>query len=296
MAGQNQVTQKQAARKQFVQTPALLNQAAQAWSLGLLIRFVQVRRAIVEAVIAEKERSLEKAPEGQIHCSKHNNNFQYYLYQPDERSETYVNDRQLIHRIVQKDYDEKALKQALKEKKALDWIEKNYPDMPESVYGKLVEGRQRIVTPVMIPDDEYIRNWESAEFMGNQYYPERLIFPTDRGEMVRSKSEQAIANYLYKLHIPYKYEASLTLHGLGRGDVTIYPDFTILNVRRRTDLYYEHFGQMGRSEYSERAVEKLAIYQRNGIVLGDRLVATFESSQCPFTQEGLKEIAEKFFL
>ncbi|MEE3440399.1 MAG: hypothetical protein VZR07_10670, partial [Ruminococcus sp.] len=51
-------------------------------------------------------------------------------------------------------------------------------------------------------------------------------FETQRGEIVRSKSEVIIADALYYANIPYHYEKPIKV-----GDRVIYPDFTVLNVK-----------------------------------------------------------------
>ncbi len=60
-------------------------------------------------------------------------------------------------------------------------------------------------------------------------------YRTEKGELVRSKSEMNIANALFRTEIPYKYECPLTLND-GR---VIYPDFTVLDVYNRRLVCWE---------------------------------------------------------
>lgn len=87
-------------------------------------------------------------------------------------------------------------------------------------------------------DDEYLALWQKKSFSTNPYKPENKIYETDCHEFVRSKSEMNIANLLNQMGIPYRYEAELILP---KGGVR-YPDFTLLNVKTRETVYYEHFG------------------------------------------------------
>ena len=83
---------------------------------------------------------------------------------------------------------------------------------------------------------------------------------TLRGERVRSKSEAMIADTLYRLKIPYKYECPLTIRrktGTSRNTKTIYPDFTCLNVRLRQEFVWEHFNRYGHPK--DEVVNKLRI-------------------------------------
>jgi len=67
---------------------------------------------------------------------------------------------------------------------------------------------------------------------------------TAKGERVRSKSEIIIADSLMRAGVPYRYEFPIILNGYGK----IYPDFTVLNVGLRKELYWEHLGMMDDSE------------------------------------------------
>ena len=85
---------------------------------------------------------------------------------------------------------------------------------------------------------------------------------SELGEKVRSKNECIFANLLYKMKIPYIYEARF------RGN--IYPDFTIFVNEKR--YYIEILGRMDDYEYSKRQEEKVKIYSNGGVKLGGQLV------------------------
>ena len=61
----------------------------------------------------------------------------------------------------------------------------------------------------------FIQKWSSEPFTGKEMTGEAPDYETDKGEIVRSKSELIIANTLAKLGIPYKYECPLFLRGFG---------------------------------------------------------------------------------
>ena len=106
---------------------------------------------------------------------------------------------------------------------------------------------------------------------------------TDKGERVRSKSEIIIANMLKTLNIPYKYECPLKI-----GDILLYPDFTILDVKGRRERYLEHFGMMGDLDYVNNMMLKISTYEKNNIFIGDKLICTFESAKRPLNISTLK--------
>lgn len=88
-----------------------------------------------------------------------------------------------------------------------------------------------------------------------------LIHRTERGDLVRSKSELVLANMLHAREIDYEYEAPLTLPD-GR---IRYPDFTITNHARGVTFYWEHLGLLDNPGYRARWEKKRAEYIRAGI-------------------------------
>ena len=100
---------------------------------------------------------------------------------------------------------------------------------------------------------------------------------------VRSKSEIIIANMLKTLNIPYKYECPLKI-----GNILLYPDFTILDVKGRRERYLEHFGMMGDLDYVNNMMLKISTYEKNNIFIGDKLICTFESAKRPLNISTLK--------
>lgn len=45
-------------------------------------------------------------------------------------------------------------------------------------------------------------------------------------------------------------------------------------------MYWEHFGMMDVPEYANNALRRIALYESANIHPGDRLIMTFESSEC----------------
>ncbi len=88
-----------------------------------------------------------------------------------------------------------------------------------------------------------------------------LIYRTDRGELVRSKSEWIIADKLNTEGIDYQYEQPLMLGGVER-----LPDFTIVDDDSGVIWYWEHNGLLDNTEYRERWERKLAAYRDDGIL------------------------------
>ena len=93
------------------------------------------------------------------------------------------------------------------------------------------------------------------------FLDKNLIYRTERGDLVRSKSEWIIADKLHAAHIDYQYEQPKMLNGVER-----YPDFTIIDDDSGKTWYWEHNGMMTSEDYRRRWERKLAAYRREGIL------------------------------
>ena len=212
--------------------------------MNLFSELFQKRRAFLKRVVKEKERAFRKAPEGRIRISLRDSGIQYYrVLGEDNHAGSYIRqrDKKLIIALVQKDYDQRVLKQAKKELEELDRMEKIYSGKSvQDVYFSLPDFRRELITPVIQTDEQFAKQWQEEPYRGKMIGNDVPVYLTEKGERVRSKSEVILANKFYTMGIPYKYEHPLLLQS---GEV-IYPDFTGLNVRERKVIYTEHLGMM----------------------------------------------------
>ena len=93
------------------------------------------------------------------------------------------------------------------------------------------------------------------------FLDKNLIYKTDRGELVRSKSDWIIADKLHAAGVDYMYEHPLKLNGYER-----FPDFTIVDDDSGEVWYWEHNGMLSDKEYAARWERKLKAYKENGIL------------------------------
>ena len=94
-----------------------------------------------------------------------------------------------------------------------------------------------------------------------RFLEDGLIHRTERGDLVRSKSELVIADKLHARGIDYAYEQPLSL---GDGRVR-YPDFTIADHASGVTYYWEHLGLLDDPGYRARWERKRAEYLAGGI-------------------------------
>lgn len=245
---------------------------------------LEQRKKIIEGIIeqTEMENSSIQGVDGlKVHVLRKENSFQYYLRNsPTDFSGKYVKKDNLtcVKKILQKDYNSALIKEAKTELKILDkYLSKVPPTNLNKIYENLSIGRRRMITPLTLPDEEYIKEWEAEEYEGKAFPDDYPEFFTFKGERVRSKSEIIIANTLYRHGIPYKYERPLKVKGMG----TVYPDFTALNIRKRKEIYIEHLGMLDDETYCNNALGKIAKYEMDNITLGDNLLITYETQQLP---------------
>ena len=160
---------------------------------------------------------------------------------------------------------------------------------PLEIYRKIGKGKQRLVEPIEVSNEDYRKTWEKFEYIRKPFEENAPEIYTDRGERVRSKSEKIIADKLYREGIAYRYECPLEIPYVG----TIYPDFTILDEVNRRNIIYEHFGLMDNEDYVNNAIAKLQQYSRQGYTLGDNLFVTMETSARPLDSRMVDNIIKQ---
>lgn len=201
-------------------------------------------------------------------------------------------EREQARLYAQKDYDLRMLKLLKKQDKALRDCLIAYSLETKMVYEKLNIARKQLVLPYVLPDEEYIKEWEASFERNGNTIPAINCYLTERGERVRSKSEKILADSFYRKGIPYVYEPTLILGT----NIKVFPDFAVLNVRERSTYYWEHFGMMDSPEYCKKALEKNDIYMENGFYNGENIIYTMESSEKGIDIRQIDALAVRYLL
>ena len=263
------------------------------------LKDLQERREYLESILdrgARKKDKIPMLPPHRLRVVKRGNGYQYYI-RSDEKdtSGKYVKKNQLkdIKQTIEKEYLDKAVNIIQKELSVLNqYLDKASPDKLENYYENMSEGRKILIDPIEADDSEVVKKWLGVLYEGKEFAPDMPEYYTQNMERVRSKSEIIIANTLSKYNIPYRYEFPIYVKGMGK----VYPDFTVLNVIKRKEMYWEHFGLLDDFEYREKAMRKLAAYEDNGIYLGDKLIVTYESVRQPLNVKNLERKITKYLL
>ncbi|MBQ8233753.1 MAG: hypothetical protein IJZ34_17805 [Lachnospiraceae bacterium] len=246
---------------------------------------LKTRKELLLQIKKDKEKAIVTAPKGTLRISGHDDKVQYYQRNdPKDINGAYIRgkDIQLARGLAQKDYDQKVLRSTEQELSAINKYFSNYPvTCAEQIYEKLHKERRKLIEPIIEPEEQYVDKWEAVSYQGKGFSEDTPEFFTAKGERVRSKSEWIIADLLMKEAIPYRYEYPIQLKGMG----AIYPDFTVLNVKKRKEMHWEHFGMMDDPSYVEKALQKIALYEQNGIFPGENLILTYETKKNPMNQK-----------
>lgn len=193
-------------------------------------------------LIMKLEDDNKSKQEGRLRIMVDGNKVKYFhITEHNDTKGKYIKkkDMELAAKLAKTDYNEKLLKEARLELKTIEHFLDSYnPDNLGEIYASMHPERQKLVMPIAVTDKEYVRRWISAPYESNPFRKEELRYETVRGDMVRTKSEAMIANMYYELGIPYKYEYPVKV----KSGAIKYPDFVLLNVHTREEIYHEHMG------------------------------------------------------
>ena len=256
---------------------------------------IDKRIQFLEDIINRTNSTLQSAPQGKLRATKHKNKYQYYhRSRRSDKNGKYIPiaDFELAKKLAQKEYNQAFLSQATSELTLLKQLADHYKSHDiDEIKGTLPAGKQLLVTPIIQSQEDFMSSWLSQSYVPNPHHAENLLYENNRGIMMRSKSEVIISALLDKMSIPYLYEKPLNL-----GGKIIYPDFTILDTRKRTEIYLEHLGMMDDIDYAANAHKKISTYENHGYYLGEKLIITYETQDAPLNIKLVKDKLEKLLL
>ena len=287
-------------------------------SPNLIPELLEKRLTELKTVLEKMRRSVKTPPPGRLRISQKGNSTEYYhITSPSAPHGKYIPIKQesLARQLAQKDYDSKITALIEEEIRATQHYLKQIcstssggnprggraPDTGSdsatklsALYAKYCPARQHLVTPLTLTGSQYAAQWQSVSWPRRPFPENSTAYTTIRGELVRSKSEVLIADALARHNIPYRYEFPLELRRATGGIATLHPDFLCLNVRTRTEFYWEHFGSMDDPSYSNNAAGKLRLFAENGILAGRNLIITMETQNEPLSTTVLNQLIDSY--
>lgn len=255
----------------------------------------------VDELLSKTDRNLAKLknlPPLHVQSMRCRGYDQFYEYNQKDKTRKYIKVKELGNyaKIMQRDYEQSVSRKLNKIKKELHKAEKalnqvNLEDVKQ-MYDAIPTKARKYVVPAVETDKQFVERWKEEHPGGKNPFPEEGNIYTAGGVMVRSKSEKIIAELLEKYQVPYSYEPMLETANYR----TFYPDFVVLNVRKKKTLYWEHLGLVDNEEYAVKNWKKILEYNGAGICLGDNLVVSIESENRPLDSRDIERIIQKFCL
>lgn len=235
---------------------------------------------------------------GKLRISVNEEAYRYYVVHSSTEGsiETYLSrmsaeNMKQARLLAQKTYLEKVSRLAEKRLKQIEKLLKGYEnDEIQKIYDSMHAERKKLVEPIELSWEDKKDQWIKQEYRGKEFKEGTTVILTEKGEQVRSKSEKILADYFYHHGICYKYEKPLRLRGVG----IVYPDFTFLSPTTGGEIYWEHDGRMDDPIYARSAIKKLKAYEENGIYIGEKLIATFETSESIISTKIIENKVEKY--
>ena len=185
----------------------------------------------------------------------------------------------------------KRLKKAEIEIKIIQKYLRSYSDSIAELFSCCPQMLKDKLDPADMSEEDYIYFWQKVNFVPKPLGDDVPFHLTLNGERVRSKSEEIIANALFSKGIPYRYGCPVKL----RNGEMVHPDFTILDVRNRREVFLEHLGKADDPDYVNRNMWKFREYERSGINLGQNLLITYETDKDPLNSKIVEAFIKTHF-
>ena len=260
------------------------------------------KTAFYDSAISFFRKKLQGLPKGMLKSvlvhKKEDSHYQYYCRSDGyDATGRYLKKEEIgfAKQLAQKEYYEKALKAAEREKALLStYLNKSDENALLKVYTDMKEGKRILVEPYVLTDEEFARRWQEKKFTGGKFEEDDPVYYTKRGDRVRSKSEQIIADRLFDAGVPYRYEYPFVYDSF-EGKKQIFTDFTALNRRTRKAYRWEHFGRMDDPKYRKSFFWKQFIYSQNNCIPGVGIIFTFEDNETPLDTRYVDKIIETYF-
>lgn len=259
---------------------------------------LQERKQYLEKMQAKLERRLSSAPKGRLSTSRKKKGPSIGFYLVDTNGKRIYLGRskeKLLARMAQKEYDRKALRLVKDELQKLSALQ-DYYDLPklEDALEQCLPEKRPYIAPAVPSDEDFRLAWLAQDYDQKKPSGNDHPYPTEKGDMVCSKTEELEADYMYYHSYDYLYEKRLDLIDNGR-PTWRYPDFTILDPVTREEVIFEHFGMVDKEEYRHTMFDKIRLYEENGYVIGKNFLFTFETAEHPFTMDQFIRILEARF-
>lgn len=232
-------------------------------------------------------------PDGKLFCSK-SNGYDIWRYSTETQKSVYIpkSGRAFARELALQNYYTAQILDLDAEiracEKFLDHIRIHAGNYEALMAGDNPEFK-KLLGEILKPDNEKFEEWAKAPYDKADFYTDRLKFTTSAGYKVRSKGEVLIAQELYAMKIPVRYEEKKYW-----GNDIVVPDFTILCPVTGTEKLIEYCGMMDVPKYRKRYLEKLQIYMANGFSPDENLLLIHENTNSPIDINVIRQRLQQF--
>lgn len=235
--------------------------------------------AKIEKEIKELSAKSKKLPKENIYYCKNGKYIQWYKVSSGSPQYIPSKNKDVIKKLVYKKFVDKRLAFLKAQQRTLAPLLKLHSRSIEE-YEKMISDSHymSLITDLIPPSVSGYKSWANMDYPRNHNHPENLIHPTVGNLIVRSKAESMIATALSNHGIPFRYEFLHTLSG-----IDLFPDFTIIIPSSGKMVIWEHFGLMDNEDYVNELKHKIELYAKNGFLMGDNLICSFENQAKPLS-------------
>lgn len=252
-----------------------------------IIKLTEIKESVKRQLTYNIKQNLDGY---KLRATIHGGTYQYFKYKNGmNKNGTYIKKKELstAKLLTQIEYDKKLLMILTKRIEALKSLSDMLTENPYlQALEQMTEPKRILVNMPFISDEEYILNWISQDYDKLCFKEDAPEFYTKKGLRVRSKSELIIAELLDSFEIPYLYEKPIIFSD---GHV-VHPDYTILQVKTRKEIIWEHLGMMDDIEYRNNAFMKIRQYEANGYYQGKNMIWTYETAKYPLNMKSIMEM------
>ena len=258
---------------------------------GIIEHEIEELKCMREIAINKIDQLTKTIPAGYtLRAVRHGNTKQYFARKSsNENNGIYIKkkDRWIAETLARLEYNEelvKGLSNEIDELEKLRFIPETNPYL--SAVEEVAELKRDLIDVPYISNEEYLLKWSCQSYDSLGFKEGSPEFYTKNELRVRSKSEVIIADLLDNYNIAFLYEKPLKFKS-GR---IVHPDFTVLNIKKREEVFWEHFGMMDDADYRNNAIMKIGEYEKNGYYPGFNLIVTFETEKYPLNTIVLKNM------
>lgn len=226
-------------------------------------------------LVSYYDEFIKTAPKGYLVVRERETGSTFYWAYPNGKDGSYkqlnITDQDdLVAQLVKKMIGSKVIAMSKKNIKYMEKLKNNFCDISAKEILKKCPDKYQDAALVLWQQN--VENRMLQPYSMAPYDPEVHVHETDCGIMVRSKGEQILCNTFTAYGIPFHYEEEFIYDGEGP---RIYSDFRIL-LPAEVFWILEHLGLLSDLDYCIRNANKLNIYQKNKMIIGENLILTMD--------------------